>query len=246
MSAKTSAARRRAFFVALTETGNQTLAAERARVSRSWVTLHRMTDPAFRAEIDTAILAAKARLDAATGVEPARGWRGQGGEELTVRGSRGRWTQVARARLRQWTPRIEARFLRTLEGNCNVKVACAAVGLTQASAYGHRKRWPDFAQAWDRAIENGYDLISIALAQAGGAMLGEGDYRPDPVLGPMSVDQAIAALRLHWRSASRGWGRPGLVARDPTMDEVHAFVLRKIEIMQRAESAQNRRKALRG
>lgn len=36
MSARTSAARRRAFFVALAATGNQTLAAERAKVSRSW------------------------------------------------------------------------------------------------------------------------------------------------------------------------------------------------------------------
>ena len=48
MSAKTSAARRRAFFAGLAETGNQTLAAERAKVSLSLVTLHGSTDLAFR------------------------------------------------------------------------------------------------------------------------------------------------------------------------------------------------------
>ena len=35
MSAKTSTARRAAFFTALAETGNQTISAERARVARS-------------------------------------------------------------------------------------------------------------------------------------------------------------------------------------------------------------------
>lgn len=48
MTAKFGEARRRAFLAALRETGNQTLAAERAKVSRSWVQSHRANDPAFR------------------------------------------------------------------------------------------------------------------------------------------------------------------------------------------------------
>ena len=51
MSRKTSPARRAAFLKALSETGNQTIAAERAKVSRSWVQLHRSTDPAFDADV---------------------------------------------------------------------------------------------------------------------------------------------------------------------------------------------------
>ena len=47
MVARTSPACVNAFFATLAATGNQTLAAERAKVSRSWVTLHRSADPAF-------------------------------------------------------------------------------------------------------------------------------------------------------------------------------------------------------
>ncbi|WP_375380451.1 hypothetical protein [uncultured Sphingomonas sp.] len=242
MSAKTSAARRRAFFAALAATGNQTLAAERAKVSRSWVSLHQSTDPAFRAEMEAAVLAAKARLDEAATVKPALRWRDQDGEELAVRGSRGRWTQVARARLKQWTPRVEAHFLAALRETCNVKAACKEVGLTQQSAYGHRKRWVEFARAWDVAIEDGYDRLSIALVASAGAMLGDTCFVPDVALGPISVDQAIQMLWLH-RPRVCGIGNPpGRVAKEPTMDEVRKLVLRKVAIFERAQACERRMK----
>ena len=44
--------RRAAFLQALAETGNRTIAAARAKVSQSWVTLHRAEDPGFRAAMD--------------------------------------------------------------------------------------------------------------------------------------------------------------------------------------------------
>ncbi len=47
MSKKFSAARKRAFLHYLAETGNQTISAERAKVSRSWVCLHRKEDAGF-------------------------------------------------------------------------------------------------------------------------------------------------------------------------------------------------------
>ena len=121
MSAKTSPARRVAFFKALRETGNQTLACERAKVSRSWVQLQRSTDPQFKADVAAAVAEAKASLSQRSGTSPEHavrsgmrpppGWGFQRGEELVVRGSRGRRVQVARARLHQCTPRVEARIL---------------------------------------------------------------------------------------------------------------------------------------
>ncbi len=62
MSKKTSEARKSAFFTALAETGNQTISAERAGVSRSWVVQQQAADAAFRAEMDSCIAAANARL----------------------------------------------------------------------------------------------------------------------------------------------------------------------------------------
>ena len=62
MSAKISASRRAAFLKALGETGNQTLSAERAKVSRSWVTAQRARDAGFDGAVRAAIEAARERL----------------------------------------------------------------------------------------------------------------------------------------------------------------------------------------
>ena len=239
MTARTGEKKVAAFLKALAATGNQTVAAERAKVSRSWVTLRRGEDPAFKAAIAEAVAAAKARLDRAAGVRPDAAWRTQGGEELTVRGTNGRWTQVARARPRQWTPRVEARFLGHLAANCNVKLACAEVGLSQQSAYAHRKRWPEFMRRWDEAIEDGYDRLATALAASAGAMLGDGDMVPEVDMGPIGFEDAIRLLGLHQRRAI-GLGRmPGRVARVRPMDDaMRASIMAKIEIVERASRAE--------
>ena len=141
MSAKTSPARRAAFLTALGETGNYTIAAVHAKVSRSWVTLHKTDDPEFRAACEAAVAGA-----AGGSAKPSAKWGYIDGEEMVVRAGNGRRAVVARARLRQWTPRTEGVFLRTLAASANVKLACAAAGLNVASAYVHRTKWPAFAE----------------------------------------------------------------------------------------------------
>lgn len=200
MSRKTSAARRAAFFAALRETGNQTIAAERARVSRSWVQLQRSADPRFKADVDAAVAEAKARLSGAASGKPPAGWGSQAGEELVLRGGRGKRVQIARARLRQWTPRLEERFIRALTATCNVKMACREAGLSYASVYKHRERWPDFAARWDAAIPAGWKNVDAALVW-GAIALFDPEVEPPEALGPMSVDQAITVVSVHQRRA---------------------------------------------
>jgi hypothetical protein len=168
MARKTSATRREAFFRALRETGNQTIAAERAKVSRSWVRLHREHDADFKARLDAALKAARERLDGVGDASPVRGWGSLDGEELVVRGCAGRRVQIARARLNQWTPRAEARFLEALAATCNVTAACAQVGLSASAAYYHANRWPDFAARWRAAVEEGYFRIEMQLMERAG------------------------------------------------------------------------------
>lgn len=55
MSRKFSEARLAAFLKAVEETGNQTIAAERAKVSRSWVTMTHRADPEFDAAVREAL-----------------------------------------------------------------------------------------------------------------------------------------------------------------------------------------------
>lgn len=224
MSHKMSAARRAAFLQAVRETGNQSLAAERAKVSRSWVQLHRSTDPEFDAEVRAALAEAKESLswapDRVRGARgsngPPRGWGHLDGEELVVKGTGGagggKRVQIARARLKQWTPRVEDRFLAVLAATCNVKAACAEVGMTAASAYAHRQRWPAFAARWDAAIAMGYERLDEGLTAGALALLDPELpelFEPPvaPVVAPMSVDDAIRLVRLHERRAREAWQR---------------------------------------
>jgi len=247
MSHKTSPARRAVFLKALRETGNQTIAAERAKVSRSWVQLHRSTDPAFDAACRAAIAEAKANLSRAQGRQPPSGWGHLDGEELVVKGSGGsgggRRIQIARARLKQWTPRIEDRFLATLAATCNVKAACAEVGFTQASAYGHRKRWPGFAKRWDEAIQTADIRLSFALVEHGANPFSSLDP-PAPVpIPPMSVDDALHNLYMHQHQTAGVGGRPGRTPREPTGEEAARVILRKIEAIERASGLSEADKA---
>jgi hypothetical protein len=221
MSHKTSPARRAVFFTALAETGNQTLAAERAKVSRSWVQLHRSTDPAFDEACRAAIAEAKAGFEAlrASGtMRPPRGWGFLDGVELVVRGSNGRRVQIARARLHQWTPRVEERFLRLLAESCNLRAALRAVGLSAASLHEHRKRWPAFDDRCEDALAMGYDRIDQGLV-AGAIRLLDPEVAAcaqiaPPAIAPMNVDDAIRLVRLHERrawEAARGVGPGGRV-----------------------------------
>jgi hypothetical protein len=238
MSRKTSTARREAFFRALRETGNQTLACERAKVSRSWVTLHRAADPGFRARIEAEIAVAKAELSGAAERKPPGGWGAQGGEELVVKGTGGagggKRIQIARARLKQWTPRTEDRFLAALAATCNVKLACAEVGMTAASAYGHRQRWPRFAARWDAAVEEAYARIELALVANACQTMDPAALLPEVEMAPMTVAQAIHILHMHKREVKAIGGKPGRWRRPRSLDEVRGSILKKLAAFQNA------------
>ncbi len=253
MTAKFSQARREAFLAALRETGNQTLAAERAKVSRSWVTLHRSSEPAFKQQIEAAIADAKAALRPAQGergegCKPPSGWGFLDGAELVVKGTGGagggKRVQIARARLKQWSPRVEERFLETLAATCNVKAACAEIGLTAASAYGHRKRWRRFAERWDAAVEEGYMRLEAGLLEHGCNVFsgeGSGEMALTP---PMTVEQAIHLLHMH-KHRVHGLGKaPGKRWQPPkTLEELAPGMLRKLEIFLGAKELGEERRA---
>jgi hypothetical protein len=198
MTKKTSKARTEAFFTALSETGNQTISAERACVSRSWVSLHRQTDPAFKARMEACVAQARERLADNQGMKPDTKWGNINGEELVVRGSNGRRAQISRARLKQFTPRVEARFLSVLSRTCNVKLAAQAVGLSSQAAYDHYRRWPAFAIAWDEAVKDGEVALECALLENGIRTLqpDNPNLADEPALPmqPMSTDDVIRIL----------------------------------------------------
>lgn len=248
MTRKFDSAREAAFLAALRASGNQTLSAERAKVSRSWVQRRRSLEPEFDAACREAIRAAG--LGRAQGEREApMEWCFLDGAELVVRGTggsvrphvaaepseRGR-PQIARARLRQWSPRAEERFLAALAATCNVRASCVEVGLSPASAYNHRLRWPAFARRWDAAIKLGHTLLECALIEAAGNLFsGREPAAPGPagVVREMTADHAIHLLHMH-KHRARGIGkRPGRAEPVPEMNAVRASILRKIAALER-------------
>jgi hypothetical protein len=243
MVAKTSPARRRAFFAALAATGNYTIAAARAKVSRSWVQLHRSTDPEFRDACTAAVAAARARLQAAggsAGLPP--GLRFLAGEELVVRAGNARQVVLARARLKQWTASTEGVFLARLSATCNVRMACAAAGLSVASAYVHRQRSSDFARRWQAALEEGYERLELALVDGAiGSLEGRAPAYDDRI-ERISFDQAVTLLKLH-KLAAIGHGVRLKPLPRASEEEVDVALGKLVDRLRRVEAAKARRAA---
>lgn len=256
MTRKFTQARKDAFLAALRESGNQTLAAERAKVSRSWVQVQRGEDPAFREGIARAVEEAKAALRQAQGERGGNGAGYERGEELVVRGTGGsgggKRVQIARARVKQWSPRIEERFLSALAETCNVKAACAAVGLTPASAYNHRNRWPAFARRWDEAVRLGYVLLEAALVEAAGNLFSGREPAVPETDGPVaavreiSCGQAIHLLHMHKHQVHGIGKRPGRMPRPLDPERMRESILRKIAAIERGEALERERAPERG
>ena len=118
-------------------------------------------------------------------------------------GTNGVRTQIRRAKRKQWTPRVEARFLAALAGSCNVKASLAAVGMSKGSAYPHRKRFPAFDEAWRRAIAIGTMRLDEALVETCDHFFDPQHGKGIPIapLHGMSVSLAIHLLNMQrrWR-----------------------------------------------
>jgi hypothetical protein len=230
MTAKTSERRKAAFLKALAETGNQTLSAERAKVSRSWVLKHRKEQPEFDAACRAAIAAAVERLGAHGEKRPPRGWGHLDGEELVVKGTGGgklgKRVQIARARMNQITVRVERRFLAVLAATCNVRAAYTAAGVSKGAIYTHRKRWPAFARKWDESVVEAYDLLEAGLLEHGENLFSPAERPPQVPMTGMTVQHAIHLLHMH-KQEVRGVGRrPGLTALPEPFEKVKPRILR--------------------
>jgi hypothetical protein len=158
--------------------------------------------------------------------------------ELAVRGTAGggqRRVQIARARLRDWSPAAERRFLDALGATCNVSAALAEVGKSKGSAYTHRKRWPAFAKLWDQVLEEAYAALEISLMQNACNLFSAREYLPETVIRDMSVADAIHLLHCQ-KNKVLGIGKaPGKSWRRPrTLDEVRGSILAKLEAIERA------------
>ncbi len=73
-------------------------------------------------------------------------------------------------KLREWKPA----FLAAFHNSGNVRAACEAAGVNRPYVYEVRKKDPDFARAWDTALEEAIDILEAEArvrARAGSDVL---------------------------------------------------------------------------
>ncbi len=133
---------------------------------------------------------------------------------------------------------MEARFLGVLAASANVKLACAAAGLSVASAYARRNKWPGFGERWKAALENGYVRLEFAMIEnACNAFEPGAGFEPDLPMPPMNYHEAIQLLWLH-RPAVRGVGRPlRQFSVLPSIEQVQAEIAKKVAALRRGRAA---------
>jgi hypothetical protein len=129
------------------------------------------------------------------------------------------------------------RFLEWFAATCNVRLACRQVGISQATAYRNRMSDPDFAEAWGRALEQGYVRLETKLLE----MQFEAVEEPlefDPGFDPeadfpdqklVDPETAMALLRQHRANSSKGRasGMPG--GRLASDEEVRLALARRLK-----------------
>jgi hypothetical protein len=202
MTARTSVKKRNAFLRAFAATGNQTLAAEQAGISKKTIHNLRRADPGFDARWRSA-KAASAEALAGAGNRPPGPWRGRGGVDLVVQRAGKRPPQVVRSLRARWTPRAEARFLGRLRLSNNARLACREAGMTLSSYEAHWRRWPDFR----RRVSEARAFASLRL-EAWAEAERERPWRPDgeaiEAVPVPTIAEAIAVVRRARQGGGRG------------------------------------------
>jgi hypothetical protein len=151
--------------------------------------------------------------------------------------------QIARARVKQWSPQVEERFLAVLAATCNVKASYEAVGMSKGSAYTHRARWKGFAERWDEAVETGYARLEMGLVEKACNLFSASELPEAEVVGEMSVDQALQVLHMHKHQVKGIGGRPGLLPGKASMEEVRGAIARFLKTKKATVSAAEKARA---
>jgi hypothetical protein len=134
-------------------------------------------------------------------------------------------------------------FLSHFAANCNVAAAAAAAGVSAPALYRWRRDEPDFAAAWDEALEMGYQLLEARLVahaldgDCGGALNGIAPI----AAAPIEVELALKLMALHRQNAAKGVrGRP---PKPVPREDMMKVLLARIELIEQRRRAKAEREA---
>ena len=164
---------------------------------------------------------------------------GRRGPAGTIRRSGGKdGAQLVRSGGARWTDQAEELFLDHLGATNNFTAAAEVAGFSRESIYARARRDPGFHERMQAARSLGYGRVEEALARAAEDFLAGKAPDPDSPFPPMTVQDAIAILKLHRPSVTGEGRRPGWRGRPRSLDEVKASILRKLSAIERHRKAQ--------
>jgi hypothetical protein len=190
---KISISQSAAYLRALAATGNATLAAEVAGVSRAWAYKRRRADPRFDAwcrEMVARFREVPVPWSSASAVTPPLPL------PIERRGVRKR-VQRRRPRAGGWNAEREERFFAALAATGDVQVAAGSAGMTAPSAYRHRAVSGEFASRWADALAAYGPHMEAEWFESAGCFF-EGE--PAPQDNPVRVTSVGQVLRMLARS----------------------------------------------
>ena len=179
----------------LAETGNATIAAARAGVSRTWAYKRREVDARFDALCREMAARFRETRPASEPPHPTLSPRGRGDKRV----------RVNRDRAGGWTAATEARFLAALAATGDVPLAASSVGKAAASAYTRRQMRPGFAQAWAEALESGREMQDLDWFESAECFFEGREPTSD---NPVRVTSVAEVLRMLARSERAGREAP--------------------------------------
>lgn len=158
------------------------------------------------------------------------GARSGGPEGKTVRtGGKNRRIQEIDATDRYWGEEADEAFFAALAATCNVQAAAKAAGFSTATAYDHRKKFPQFAERWQAALDHGYIRLEMALLEAAQASLSSGPWDNERPIPPLTTDEIVKVLKLHQATVKLGHpARRGNVGTPLPLEAVKDDIKRKV------------------
>jgi hypothetical protein len=254
------------FLEVLGQTGNRRYAAQAIGVEERLMDQRRAFDPVLDRQWEEALDQADRRLAGAWGPLDCIG----GAEPMVIRAGRGGRLKLVTAGPRRWSTPVEERFFAVLASCGNIAASARAVGFSQTCIARRRRQFAAFEQRLQQALDDaeletefraaaevrglGRDCSRHASGSGNPAGLCESaEAGPDSRLRGNDGDGAEArgeeaafdmdgAMRfLKWREEKRrGGGRRGRVPKRPSIEEVTAKIVRKVEAIKRARARRGR------
>lgn len=135
----------------------------------------------------------------------------------------------------RWSDEAEALFLDRLAASNNATWSAEQCGFSKEAVYQRARRDPVFAEKMAAARAHSHGRIDEALARRAEDFLEGRPPDPDSPIVDMTVQDAIAILKLHRarQNPEGGARRPAWPARPRSLDEVRDSILRKLSAIAR-------------